>query len=180
MARARPGAVDIATAGAATAQHMSIALLRLRTGLRFNVVHYRGSGPAVTDLVAGNVPVMCDSIPSALPHLRAGRARALAVTGARRMPALPEVPTVGETVSPGYESGGWIGLAAPAATPPAIVRKINADVVAILQEPAMANRLLEMGTIPDPGPPEQFAAFIRSEIAKWREVARAANVRLEG
>ena len=180
MARARPGAVDIATAGPATAQHMSIELLRLRTGLRFNVVHYRGSGPAVTDLVAGNVPVMCDSIPSALPHLRAGRARALAVTGARRMPALPEVPTVGETVSPGYESGGWIGLAAPAATPPAIVRKINADVVAILQEPAMANRLLEMGTIPDPGPPEQFAAFIRSEIAKWREVARAANVRLEG
>ncbi|MBX9700686.1 MAG: tripartite tricarboxylate transporter substrate binding protein [Acetobacteraceae bacterium] len=180
LVRARPGAIDIATAGPATAQHMSIELLQLRTGLRFNVVHYRGSGPAVTDLVAGNVPVMCDSIPSALPHLRSGRARALAVTGARRMPAVPEVPTVGETVSPGYESGGWIGLAAPAATPPEIVRKINTDVVAILREPAMANRLLEMGTIPDPGPPEQFAAFIRSEIAKWREVARAANVRLEG
>jgi tripartite-type tricarboxylate transporter receptor subunit TctC len=180
VVRARPGAVDIATAGPATSQHMSIELLQLRTGLRFNVVHYRGSGPAVTDLVAGNVPVMCDSIPSALPHLRSGRARALALTGSRRVPQLPEVPTLAETVSPGYESGGWIGLAAPAATPPAIVRKINADVVAILREPSVANRLAEMGAYPDPGTPEQFAAFIRSEIAKWREVARLANVRLEG
>ena len=111
-ARARPGAIDVATAGPATAKHMSVELLQLRTGLRFNVVHYRGSGPAVTDLVAGNVPVMCDSIPSALPHLRAGRARALALTGARRVPQLPEVPTLAETIAPGYESGGWIGLAA--------------------------------------------------------------------
>lgn len=179
-ARARPGAVDIATAGPATAQHMSIELLQLRTGLRFNVVHYRGSGPAVTDLVAGNVPVMCDSIPSALPHLRAGRARALALTGARRVPQLPEVPTIGETISPGYESGGWIGLAAPAATPPEIVRKINADVVAILSDPAVAQRLTDMGTFPDPGTPEQFGAFIRSEVEKWRDVARRANVKLEG
>src|SRR5918998_224431 len=144
-ARARPGAIDVATAGPATAKHMSVELLQLRTGLRFNVVHYRGSGPAVTDLVAGNVPVMCDSIPSALPHLRSGRARALALTGARRVPQLPEVPTLAETLSPGYEAVGWIGLAAPAATPPAIVRKVNADVVAILREPAVATRLSEMG-----------------------------------
>ncbi len=179
-ARAKPGGIDIATAGPATAQHMSIELLQLRTGLRFNLVHYRGSGPAVTDLVAGNIPVMCDSIPSALPHLRAGRARALAITGARRVPPLPEVPTVAETVSPGTVSGGWIGLAAPAGTPPAILRKINADVVAVLRDPAIAERLSAMGSFPDPGTPEAFAAFIRSEVATWREVARAANVRLEG
>jgi tripartite-type tricarboxylate transporter receptor subunit TctC len=179
-ARARPGAIDMATAGPATAQHMSIELLQLRTGLRFNIVHYRGSGPAVTDLVAGNVPTMCDSITSALPHIRAGRARALALTGARRIPQLPGVPTLGETLSPGYESGGWIGLAAPAATPPAIVRKVNADVVAILRDAVVATRLAEMGSFPDPGTPEQCAAFIRAEIAKWRDVARLANVRLEG
>ena len=178
--RARPDAIDIATAGPATAQHMSIEMLQLRTGLRFNVVHYRGSGPAVTDLIAGNVPVMCDSIPSALPHLRSGRARALALTGARRVSQLPEVPTLAETLSPGYDASGWIGLAAPAATPPEIVRKINADVVAILREPGVATRLAEMGSYPDPQTPNQFAAFIRSEIAKWREVARLANVRLEG
>jgi tripartite-type tricarboxylate transporter receptor subunit TctC len=178
--RAKPGGIDIATAGPATSQHMSIELLQLRTGLRFNLVHYRGSGPAVTDLVAGNVKVMCDSIPSALPHLRGGRARALAITGARRVPQLPDVPTIAETVSPSYESGGWIGLAAPAGTPQAIVRKINADVVAILRDPTVAGRMAEMGSYPDPGTPEQFAAFISREVAKWREVARAANVRLEG
>jgi tripartite-type tricarboxylate transporter receptor subunit TctC len=143
-------------------------------------VHYRGSGPAVTDLVAGNVPVMCDSIPSALPHIRAGRALALALTGPRRVASLPEVPTLGETLSPGYESQGWIGLAAPAGTPAEIVAKVNADVVAILRDPAMAQRLTEMGSLPDPTTPGQFAAFIRGEVAKWREVARAANVRLEG
>jgi len=180
QARARPGAIDVASAGPATSQHMATELLQLRTGLRFNIVHYRGSGPAVTDLVAGNVPVMFDSVASALPHIRGGRARALAVTTARRVPQLPDVPTLGETLSQGYEAVGWTGLVAPAATPAEIVRKINADVVAILRDPAMAARMAEMATIPDPTTPEGFATFVRDEIAKWREVARAANVRLDG
>jgi tripartite-type tricarboxylate transporter receptor subunit TctC len=180
QARARPGAIDVASAGPATSQHLSTELLQLRTGLRFNIVHYRGSGPAVTDLVAGNVPVMFDSVASALPHIRGGRARALAVTTARRVPQLPEVPTLAETLSPGYDSVGWTGLAAPAGTPAEIVRKINAEVVAILRDPAMVTRMAEMGSIADPTTPEEYAAFIRSEIAKWREVARAANVRLDG
>jgi tripartite-type tricarboxylate transporter receptor subunit TctC len=180
QARARPGAIDVASAGPATAQHLSAELLMLRTGLRFNIVHYRGSGPAVTDLVAGNVPVMFDSVASALPHIRADRARPLAVTTARRVPQLADVPTLAETLAPGYESVGWTGLVAPAATPPEIVRRINAEVVAILREPAVVARMTEMVTIPQPTTPEEYAAFIRSEIAKWREVARAANVRLEG
>jgi tripartite-type tricarboxylate transporter receptor subunit TctC len=179
-ARARPGALDCASAGPATSQHMATELLMLRTGLRLNIVHYRGSGPGITDLIAGNVPLMMDSVASALPHIRSGRARALAVTTRARISALPEVPTIAETLVPGYEAVGWSGLVAPAATPAPIVARISADVGAILRDPAIVRRIEEMGAIADPTTPEQYAAFIREEIAKWREVARAANVRLDG
>jgi tripartite-type tricarboxylate transporter receptor subunit TctC len=177
-ARARPGALDCASAGPATAQHMATELLMLRTGLRLNIVHYRGSGPGVTDLIAGNVALMMDSVASALPHIRSGRAKALAVTTRARISALPEVPTIAETLFPGYEAVGWSGLVAPAATPPAIITRISADVGEILRDPAMVRRIEEMGAVADPTTPAQYAAFIRSEIAKWREVARAANVTL--
>jgi tripartite-type tricarboxylate transporter receptor subunit TctC len=180
MLRARPGEVNIASAGPATSQHMAIELLQLRTGLRFNIVHYRGSGPGITDLVAGNVGLMMDSVASALGHIRAGRAVAIAVTSARRIPQLPETPCIAETLSPGYEAAGWTGLAAPAATPAEIVARISADVRQILAEPAIIERLHGMATLPDPGTPAEFSAFIRAEITKWREVAQAANVRLEG
>lgn len=179
-ARARPGALDMASAGPATSQHMSAELLMLRTGLRFNIVHYRGSGPGITDLIAGNVPLMLDSVASAIGHIRGGRVRPIAMTTRARFPALPDVPTLAETISPGYESVGWSGLVAPAGTPEPIIRRINADVVAILRQPAMIERITGMGAVADPNTPEEYAAFIRAEIAKWREVARAANVRLEG
>ncbi|HYF07591.1 MAG TPA: tripartite tricarboxylate transporter substrate-binding protein, partial [Acetobacteraceae bacterium] len=179
-ARARPGALDMASAGPATSQHMSIELLMLRTGLRFNVVHYRGSGPGITDLIAGNVPLMMDSAASAIGHIRGGRVRPIAMTTRTRFAPLGDVPTIGETISPGYESVGWSGLVAPAGTPDPIIRRINADVVAILRQPAMIERITGMGAVADPNTPEEYGAFIRAEIAKWREVARAANVRLEG
>jgi tripartite-type tricarboxylate transporter receptor subunit TctC len=180
MAKARPGEIDIASAGPATSQHLAAELFQHRAGIKLNVVHYRGSGPAITDLVAGNVPLMFDSVASALGHLRGGRAKPIAVATPRRTPWLPEVPTIAESVAPGYEAFGWTGLVAPAATPTEIVQKINADVVAILQDPAVIARLQDLGTLPDPGTPEQFGAFIRAEIRKWGEVARLANVKLEG
>nr|WP_314074075.1 tripartite tricarboxylate transporter substrate binding protein [uncultured Roseococcus sp.] len=180
MARARPGEINVASAGPATSQHLAIELLQLRTGLRFNIVHYRGSGPGITDLVAGNVPVMMDSVASAMPHIQGGRARALAVAQPRRVPQLPELPTISETISPGYEAAGWTGLVAPAATPAEIVRRISEDVRAILGDRAMQDRIIGLGALADPGTPEQFTTFVRSEIAKWREVAQAANVRLDG
>jgi tripartite-type tricarboxylate transporter receptor subunit TctC len=179
-ARARPGALDMASAGPATSQHMAAELLMLRANIRFNIVHYRGSGPAIADVIAGNVKLMTDSVASALPHIREGRVRAIALCSARRVPQLPEVPTIAETLVPGYAAAGWTGLVAPAGTAPEIIRRINADVVAILREPAIAERILSMGAVPDPMSPEDYAAFIRSEIATFREVARAANVRLEG
>ena len=180
MVRARPGEVNIASAGPATSQHMATELLQLRSGLRFNIVHYRGSAPGMADLLAGNVPLMFDSVASALPQIQAGRIRALAVAQPRRVPQLPDVPSFAETISPGFEAAGWTGLVAPANTPPDIVRRISADVGVILREAAMQERFLAMGAIADPNTPEEFTSFIRAEIAKWREVARAANVRLDG
>lgn len=177
--RANPGQ-EFGSAGPATAQHMAAELFAHRAGLNMVHVPYRGSGPAMTDLVAGNIKLMFDSTTSALPHVQAGRVRALAVTTPRRLAQLPDVPTVAETVVPDYAAMGWSGLVAPAGTPAEVARKINADVVAILRDPAVAARMAESGAIADPGTSEQFAQFIRSEIAKWREVARAANVRLEG
>ena len=179
-ARARPGALDMASAGPATSQHMAAELLMLRANIRFNIVHYRGSGPAIADVIAGNVKLMTDSVASALPHIREGRVRAIAVCSAQRVPQLPDVPTIAETLVPGYATAGWTGLVAPAGTPPEIIRRINADVVAALREQAIADRILSMGAVPDPMTPDAFAAFIRSEIATFREVARAANVRLDG
>ena len=179
-ARARPGALDMASAGPATSQHMAAELLMLRANIRFNIVHYRGSGPAIADVIAGNVKLMTDSVASALPHIREGRVRAIAVCWAQRVPQLPDLPTIAETLVPGYATAGWTGLVAPAGTPPEIIRRINADVVAALREQAIADRILSMGAVPDPMTPDAFAAFIRSEIATFREVARAANVRLDG
>ena len=179
-AKAAPGTVDLATAGPATSQHMAAELFAHRTGARLNMVHYRGSGPGVADLLSGNVKLMMDSVTSALPHIQAGKLVPLAVTTPERAPQLPQVPTIAETASPGYGAYGWTGLVGPAAMPAELVRKANADVVSILREPAMVARFVEMGVIPAPGTPEEFGAFVRREIAQWREVARAANVRLEG
>lgn len=179
-AREAPGRLDIASAGPATSQHMAIELFMHRLGLRMNVVHYRGSGPGITDLVAGNVPLMMDSVASSIGHIRGGRAVPIALATPQRVPQLPQTPTISETVSPGYEAFGWSGLVAPTGTPADVIRKINAEVVDILKQPHVRERMEGMGLIPDPGTPEAFGAFIRNEIAKWREVARIANVRLEG
>ncbi|MDP3416994.1 tripartite tricarboxylate transporter substrate binding protein [Falsiroseomonas sp.] len=180
LAKAQPGMVQYASAGPGTAQHMTAEMLAHRLGLRMQHVPYRGSGPAMADLLGGNVKVMVDSLASALPHVQAGRIKALGVTGSSRAPQMPEVPTVAETVSPGFQALGWSGIVAPAGTPAAIIRKVNADAVAILRDPAIAARMVQLGGFPDPGTPEEYGAFIRAEIAKWREVARAANVRLDG
>jgi len=179
-ARERPGALDMASAGPATSQHMAAELLMLRANIRFNIVHYRGSGPGIADVIAGNVKLMTDSVASALPHIREGRVKPIALCSARRVPQLPEVPTIAETLVPGYEAAGWTGLVAPTGTPAEIIRRINADLVAVLRDPAISARIAQMGAVADPGTPEEYAAFIRNEIVKWREVARAANVRLEG
>lgn len=177
--RANPN-FPFASAGPATSQHMTAEMFAHRAGVQMSHVPYRGSGPAIADLIAGNVQLMFDSTASALPHIQTGRARALAVTTARRIEALPDLRTIAETILPGFDGAGWSGIVVPTGTPAPIIEKLNREVVAILRTPAVAGRISAMGAVPDPTTAEGFADFVRAEIAKWGEVARVANVRLEG
>ena len=177
-ARAANPALTVATAGPASGAHMAAELLAHRLGVTLTMVHYRGSGPAVTDLLAGTVPLMTDSLASALPHVRGGRLKLIGVSSAARVPWAPEVPTFAETIAPGHEAVGWNGLAGPAGMAPALVERINADVTAVLREPAVIARVEEAGMVADPMTPAGFGAFLAAEITRWREVARIANVTL--
>jgi tripartite-type tricarboxylate transporter receptor subunit TctC len=139
---------------------MSAELFVHRTGIRVNMVHYRGSGPAMADLLSGNVRLMFDSVASALPHIQAGKVIPIAVTTPERAPQLPAVPTIAETVAPGYGAYGWTGLCAPAGTPAEVVQKINADLVAILRQPAMQETPRELGPAQPPMRSEGWAAMV--------------------
>ena len=178
-AKAKPGTINYASAGPGTAQHMTGELFKHRAGIDLVHVPYKGSGPGMTDLIGGQVPIMFDSLASALPHIQSGRIRILAVTTAQRVPQLPEVPTIAEAGFPDYAGVGWSGFVLPAGTPREIVEKVSADTQAVLREPETARRIVERGAIPDPTTPQQYAEFIRTEIAKWGEVARIAKVRLD-
>lgn len=178
--RDKPGQIALGLPGIATSQHMAAEYLMHRTGTRFNTVGYRGSGPAQADLLAGVVPVMFDTVASALPHIRSGAVRAIAVTTTARAPQLPDVPTIAETGVEGFAAFGWSGLVAPAGTPPAVLERINTDVTAILRQDRTVSQFVELGGTADPMTQAGFEAFVKAEVAKWREVARVANVRLDG
>ncbi len=178
-AKTKPGSINFASAGPGTAQHLTGELFKSRAGIDLVHVPYKGSGPGMTDLMGGQVPLMVDSLASALPHIRSGRIRSIAVTTAERVPQLPEVPTVAESGYPGFEGSGWSGFILPAGTPREIVEKISSDTQAVLREPGIRERFIERGGIPDPRTPRQYTEFIRAEIVKWGEVARIARVRLD-
>jgi tripartite-type tricarboxylate transporter receptor subunit TctC len=179
QARQKPGDLVYGSGGPASLQHLTGELLASRAGIKLNHVPYRGSGPAMTDLLAGTIPLMVDSSASALPQVRAGRAVALAVASERRSSLMPDVPTAAEAGVPGVVAMGWNGLFAPARTPPAIVDRINADANAILTDPAVQARFGELGAEATPGSHEAFRAFVAEELAKWRAVAQAAQVKLD-
>ncbi|GGC50153.1 hypothetical protein GCM10011504_30730 [Siccirubricoccus deserti] len=177
----RANAIDYASGGPGTVQHMAGELLRHRLGLKMNHVAYRGSGPAVTDTIAGVVPAMVDSLSSAIPHVQAGRLRALAVTGGHGVPMLPGVPSIGDTVAPGYDVNGWTGLFAPAGTPAPILRKINADLWAGLGDGEFRQRLAGTGTIvPPPWSVAEAQDYIDRQIRFWREVIQVAGLKIDG
>ena len=178
-AKAQPGSINFASAGPGTAQHMTGELFKHRAGVDLVHVPYKGSGPGMTDLIGGQVPIMFDSLASAMPHIKSGRIKILAVTTAERVPQLPEVPTVAEAGYPGYAGVGWSGFVLPAGTPRELVEKVSADTQAVLREPETARRIIDRGGVPDPSTPQQYAEFIRGEIAKWGEVARIAKVKLD-
>jgi tripartite-type tricarboxylate transporter receptor subunit TctC len=181
VAYARETPLDYASGGPGTVQHMAGELLRYRLGLKLTHVAYRGSGPAVTDTVAGVVKVMMDSLNSAVPHVRAGRLRALALTGGEGVASLPGLPIIGKTVAPGYEVVGWSGLFAPAAVPEPIIRRINADLLEGLKDPALRARLEDGGTvIAPPWTVEDSRAFVHGQVAYWGRVVREAGLRIDG
>jgi tripartite-type tricarboxylate transporter receptor subunit TctC len=177
-ARRQPGKLNFASAGIGTSPQMSIELLKSMAGIDMVHIPYKGTSPGVVDLLAGQVLVMAPNLLTALPHIKAGKLRALAVTSAKRTGALPEVPTVAETL-PGYESAQWYGVLAPAGTSRDIVARLNAEIVRALKHSDVKDRLAADGAEPVGSSPEEFAAFIKSEIDKWARVARAAGIHPE-
>ena len=142
-------------------------------------VPYKGSGPAITDLLGGQIPLLVDTMASALPHVKAGKIKALAVMSAKRAPQLPDVPTVDELGYPGFEGSGWGGLVVPKATPAEIVEKIGSDVRRVLNDPAIQRRLIEIGSVADSRGPQEWTRFVNAEIVKWAEIAQRANIKAE-
>ena len=178
LAKSEPGKIDYSSSGPGGAPHLAGELLKSMAGVDIVHVPYKGSAPSFQDLLGGRVSFTCDSLVQALPYIRDGRLRALAVLGAARTPLLPEVPTVGETL-PGYELTNWFGLVAPAATPAAIIAKINADVVRLLKEPAIAERLSGMGATAIGNTPAEFGAAMRADSEKWGKLIREAHIKAE-
>jgi tripartite-type tricarboxylate transporter receptor subunit TctC len=178
-AKKAPGTINFASAGPGTAQHMTGELFKSRAGIDLVHVPYKGSGPGMTDLLGGQVPLMVDSLASALPHIKSGKIKIIAVTTAQRAPQLPNVPTIAESGYPGFEGAGWSGIVLPAGTPRELVERISADIQKALGEAQLRDRIIDRGGIPDPRTPQGYADFIRAEIEKWAQVARTANVRLD-
>jgi tripartite-type tricarboxylate transporter receptor subunit TctC len=177
-AKANPGKVNMASSGNGTSVHLSGELFKAMTGVEMQHVPYRGSAPALTDMLSGQVQVIFDNMPSVIPHVKSGGLRALGVTTAVRSPELPDVPTVGETVKD-YEASAWFGIGVPKGTPKDVIDKLNKEVNEIITEPAMKTRIAELGGIPIVVTPEGFGAVVQSETDKWKKVVEFAGAKVE-
>jgi tripartite-type tricarboxylate transporter receptor subunit TctC len=178
-AKANPGKLNFASSGNGTSIHLSGELFKTMTGVSMVHIPYKGSAPALADLLGGQADLMFDNLPPSLPHIKSGRLHALAVTTARRSAAMPDLPTMAEAGVPGYESGSWFGVLAPAGTPKDIVNRLNAEIVKALAVPEIRERLQAQGAEPVGNTPEQFAAFIRSEITKWAKVVKDSGAKID-
>ena len=177
-AKANPGKVNMASAGSGSAPHMAGELFKMMTGVDMVHVPYRGQGPALSDLLGGQVQILFAAAPGTADHVKTGKLRALAVTTAARMPDLPEVPTVGDSV-PGYEASQWYGFAAPKNTPAEIVEKLNKEINAAIADPGMKAKLAAIGGEPMPGSPADFGRLIADETEKWGKVVRTGGLKPE-
>lgn len=178
-AKSKPGQINYASTGFGGSGHLAMELLKHKAGLDLTHVPYKGATPALTDVVAGRVPLMFANIVPALPHVKSGRLRALAVTSPRRVQTLPDLPTVAESGVPGFDVTVWLGLLGPARMPPAIVSKVNAQTSKIVALPEVRERLVALGFDPATATPAQFRTIIAAEVDKWAALAKAANIRLE-
>jgi len=179
LAKTQPGKLNYGSAGAGTAHHLIGEMFKLRAGVDLVHVPYKGSSPAVADLLSGQVQLMFDTVTSGLPQVKAGKLRALAVTTAKRSSVMPDVPSLSETALPGFDVGTWFGLLAPAATPPAIVQKLNAEIVKIIQQPDVRKQMLEAGSEPMGNTSQQMAAQIKAELEAFEAVVKQIKLVVE-
>lgn len=177
-AKARPGAINMASSGIGATPHLAGELFRMMTGADIQHVPYRGAAPAMTDLLAGHVQLYFATTPVSLEHIRAGRLRGLAVTTAERLRQLPDLPSIGEVVK-GYEASAWYGVGAPKDTPTAIIEKLNHEINAVLADGRVESKLDELGSVPIRGTAKEFRQLIVDETEKWGKVVRSANIRAE-
>lgn len=177
QAKAKPGSLAIGHGGNGTAMHLTALLFNHMAGVDIQLVPYRGSGPVMSDVAAGHITLGVGDMSSALSVMRAGRVKAIGISSAQRDPSAPDIPTFAESGLPGYESYGWFGVVAPAATPPPVLAKLNAAIVSALNDPEVAARMRATGNEPKPTSPEEFGRFIRSETAKWAEVIAKAGLK---
>jgi tripartite-type tricarboxylate transporter receptor subunit TctC len=178
-AKAKPGALSFASGGNGTTGHLCGELLK--TTAKVDLVHvpYKGPAPALQDVLAGRVPLMCDNFSNVISHVRSGKLRAIALTGAKRIRQAPEVPTVSESGLPGFEISVWYGFAVPAATPKPVVQKLNSEIAAALRQPAVAERLESLGLTVVADTPEDFARFVAAESEKMRRLVQASGAKVE-
>jgi tripartite-type tricarboxylate transporter receptor subunit TctC len=179
LAKSRPGQINYASVGNASPQHLGMEMLKSMTGIDMVHVPYKGTAPAVTDILAGNVSLMFNSMPSVLPQARSGRLRGLAVSSARRSAAAPDIPTVAEAGVPGFDYVTWYGLFAPAGTPREIVNRLNAQVAKMLAEPELAKRFASQGAEPLSNSPDQLAQYRRAEYERWRKLIAEMKLKVE-
>ncbi len=176
--KANPGKINMASSGSGTSVHLSGELFKSMTGCDMVHVPYKGAGPALIDLIGGQVHVLFDNLPSSIGHIKGGKLRPLGVTSEQREPSLPQVPTVGETV-PGYEATAWFGIGMPKNTPRDVIDKVNAEINRALADPKMRERLAELGGKPIAGTPEDFGKVIAAETAKWEKVVISSGAKVE-
>jgi tripartite-type tricarboxylate transporter receptor subunit TctC len=178
LAKSDPGKLTFASSGAGSSTHLSAELFKSMAGVDILHVPYKGSSQAITDVIAGQVTMLFDNAPSSIPFIEQGRLRAVAVTSTKRLPNLPDVPTIDEAGVKGYESLSWSGIVAPAATPRRVIDKLNAAIEKILRDPDVRQRFASLGVEPVGGPPEAFSRHIRAEAEKWGRVVKTANITL--
>jgi tripartite-type tricarboxylate transporter receptor subunit TctC len=179
MAKKRPGQLNFTSSGAGSSTHLTGELLKQRAGIAMTHINYKGSGPALTDVMAGFVEIMFENLPSALPFINANKLKVLAVTGKDRSPVVKSVPTLAESGFPGFDMVSWQALVAPAGTPRAVVDRLNAEVAKVLKTPEMKEKMTGLGTDIVANSPEQFAQYLREETAKWSKIVRDAGIKLE-
>ena len=180
IAKAKPGQIDFSSSGHASTQHLAGELLNFVAAIKLVHIPYKGGGPALIDLLGGRVPVMVSSLPSAIPHIKTGKARGLAVTGLKRSSAMPELPTVAEAGGfAGYDAVTWQGLVLPSATPAAVIARVSGATIKVLAMNEVKDRLLGLGYEPVGNTPAEFASFIRAELERWPRVIKAAGIKSE-